>query len=68
MVAGVQKLAKDWKYDVVALGYPGRVAKGRIVADPHNLAPGWREFDFAAAFACPVKIMNDAAMQALGSY
>jgi polyphosphate glucokinase len=63
-----QELAADWEYDVVSIGYPGRVSKGRIAAEPHNLAPGWREFDFEAAFACPVKIMNDAAMQALGSY
>ncbi len=68
MVTGIKELAVDWKYDVVSIGYPGRVHKGRIVAEPHNLAPGWREFDFEAAFACPVKIMNDAAMQALGSY
>lgn len=68
MVAGVKELAADWKYEVVSIGYPGRVSKGRIVAEPHNLALGWREFDLAAAFGCPVKIMNDAAMQALGSY
>jgi len=68
MVAGIQELAADWKYDVVSIGYPGRVSKGRIAAEPHNLAPGWRKFDFEAAFGCPVRIMNDAAMQALGSY
>lgn len=68
MVDVAQELAADWEYDVVSIGYPGRVSKGRIAAEPHNLAPGWREFDFEAAFACPVKIMNDAAMQALGSY
>ena len=68
MVEGIKELAADWKYDVVSIGYPGRVSRGRIVSEPHNLAPGWREFDFQAAFGCPVKILNDAAMQALGSY
>src|SRR5579872_1715685 len=68
MVAGVKKLAGDWKYDAVSIGYPGLVSKGRIAVEPHNLAPGWRDFDFEAAFSCPLKIMNDAAMQALGSY
>ena len=68
MVAGVKELAGTWKYDVVALGYPGRVSKSRILLEPRNLAPGWVDFDFAAAFGCPVRIINDAAMQALGSY
>ena len=68
MVAEVKKLAADWKYDVVAIGYPGDVVEDRIVTDPRNLAPGWIGFDFEAAFGCPVKVMNDAAMQALGSY
>jgi polyphosphate glucokinase len=68
MVAGVKELAGDWKYEAVSIGYPGRVHRGRIVADPHNLAAGWVRFDFEAAFGCPVKLLNDAAMQALGSY
>jgi predicted NBD/HSP70 family sugar kinase len=68
MVTGVKDLAADWKYDVVSIGYPGLVLRGQIVAEPHHLAPGWVGFDFQAAFGCPVKIMNDAAMQALGSY
>jgi polyphosphate glucokinase len=68
MVAGVRELAREWQYDVVSIGYPGLVLHGRVVAEPHNLAPGWVVFDFAAAFGCPVKLMNDAAMQALGSY
>jgi polyphosphate glucokinase len=68
MVAGVKKLAADWEYDVVSIGYPGIVVKGRITKDPHNLAPGWTRFNFRAAFQRPVKIINDAAMQALGSY
>lgn len=68
MVAGVKALAHDWKYEVVAMGYPGRVIRGQVLKEPHNLPPGWIGFDYAAAFGCPVKIMNDAAMQALGSY
>jgi len=68
MVAAVKRLAKDWHYDAVSIGYPGPVAHGRIVTEPHNLGRGWVGFDFAKAFGCPVKIINDAAMQALGSY
>ena len=68
MVAGVKKLAKDWKYDAVSMGYPGMVVRNRPVAEPHNLGHGWMGFDFEAAFKRPVKIVNDAAMQALGSY
>lgn len=68
MVSGVKELAADWQYDVVAIGYPGVVHKGYIATEPHNLARGWIGFDFAAAFECPVKLINDAAMQALGSY
>ena len=68
MVEGVKQLAEDWHYDVVSLGYPGMVRDNRPVAEPRNLARGWVGFDFGAAFGCPVKIINDAAMQALGSY
>jgi polyphosphate glucokinase len=68
MVAGVKRLAKGWEYDVVALGYPGPVREGRPAVEPRNLARGWVGFDFPAAFGCPVKMINDAAMQALGSY
>ena len=68
MVAGVKELAQDWKYDVVSIGYPGPVLHCRPVAEPHNLGPGWVGFDYEAAFGCPVRIVNDAAMQALGSY
>lgn len=68
MVDQVRKLASDWPYDVVSIGYPGRVHHGRPTAEPRNLAPGWLRFNFAAAFRRPVKIMNDAAMQACGSY
>jgi polyphosphate glucokinase len=68
MVAGVKKLAADWKYDRISIGYPGPVLHGRPVAEPYNLAPGWVAFDYKAAFGCSVKLVNDAAMQALGSY
>jgi polyphosphate glucokinase len=68
MVSKVKALATDWEHDVVAIGYPGRVVENRAVTEPRNLAPGWVGFDFAAAFGCPVKVINDAAMQALGSY
>jgi len=68
MVAAVKRLAADWRYDVVSIGFPGVVVHGRPVAEPHNLGGGWVGFDFARAFGCPVRIVNDAAMQALGSY
>jgi polyphosphate glucokinase len=68
MVSGVKELARGWKYDVVSMGYPGPVLHCRPVAEPHNLGPGWVGFDYGAAFGCPVKVINDAAMQALGSY
>jgi polyphosphate glucokinase len=68
MVAGVKELARGWEYDVVSIGYPGLVLHGRVALEPHNLAPGWVGFDFEAAFGCPVRLLNDAAMQALGSY
>ena len=68
MVAGVREATHDWKYDVVSIGYPGPVRRGKIVNDPHNLGHGWVGYDFSAAFNCPVKLINDAAMQALGSY
>ena len=68
MVRGVKKLAAGWNYDAVSIGYPGPVLHGRILHEPHNLGPGWVGFDFKKAFGCPVKVINDAAMQALGSY
>ncbi len=68
MVQGVKEIAKDLRFDVVSIGYPGIVHRGQIASEPHNLASGWIGFDFQAAFGRPVKLMNDAAMQALGSY
>ena len=68
MVAAVRSATKDWEYDAVSIGYPGVVRDGRPVHEPHNLSGGWRRFDFGKAFGAPVKIVNDAAMQALGAY
>jgi polyphosphate glucokinase len=68
MVAAVKDLAPDWRYDVVSIGYPGPVLHGKPVAEPRNLGPGWVGFDFRRAFGKPVRVVNDAAMQALGSY
>ena len=68
MVSEVQKLAGDWRYDVVSIGYPGPVLRGRPIAEPRNLGSGWVGFDFEKAFRRPVKVVNDAAMQAIGSY
>src|SRR5229473_8663951 len=68
MVAAVKGMTADWEYDVVSLGYPGPVVHDAPFKEPINLGPGWIGFDYAAAFGRPVKIVNDAAMQALGSY
>lgn len=68
MVAHVKMLAADWTYEAVSIGYPGMVVRNRPIAEPHNLGRGWVGFDFASAFGCPVKVINDAAMQALGGY
>ncbi len=68
MVTTVNRLARGWPYDAVTIGYPGVVMHGRPVHEPHNLGKGWVGFDFQRAFGKPVKMMNDAAMQALGSY
>ncbi len=64
----MREAAKGWKYEAVSIGYPGPVVHSRIVSDPHNLGGGWVGFDFRKAFGKPVKVVNDAAMQALGSY
>src|SRR5262245_31116003 len=68
MVARVKQTAAGWDYEAVSIGYPGPVLRGRPVSDPVNLGPGWVGFDFAAAFGRPVKVSNDAVLQALGSY
>lgn len=68
MIAGVLATAEGWHYDAVSIGIPGPVRANRVVAQPPNLGAGWIGFDFGPAFHCPVKILNDAAMQALGSY
>jgi polyphosphate glucokinase len=68
MVARIKRDTADWTYDAVSIGYPGPVLRDRPAAEPHNLGHGWVGFDFARAFGRPVKVMNDAAMQALGSY
>ncbi len=68
MADAVEKLAVGLDYDVIAIGYPGPVVHHRILADPHNLAPGWVGFDFAKRFGKPTRVVNDALMQALGSY
>lgn len=68
MVRAVRDATAHWSYDVISIGYPGPIRDGRPAREPFNLAPGWVGYDFAAAFERPVKIINDAAMQALGSY
>lgn len=68
MAAAVKRAARDWNYDRVSIGYPGPAAGGRPLRDPVNLGPGWVGFDFRKSFGRPVKLINDAAMQALGSY
>ena len=68
MVQLVRESTAGWRFSRVSIGYPGPVAHGRPVTDPRHLGPGWVGFDFSRAFGRPVKIVNDAAMQALGSY
>lgn len=68
MVEGVKLLAAGWTFDGITIGYPGPVIGGRIAKEPVNLGPGWMGFDFSRAFGTPVRVINDAAMQALGSY
>ena len=68
MVSQVRKLVSDWKYGAISIGYPGPVLLNRPVSEPWNLGKGWKGFNFEAAFKLPVKVINDAAMQALGSY
>lgn len=68
MVSLVKKNAADWKFDRISLGYPGPIINGHPLREPHNLGRGWVGFNFQKAFGCPVKVLNDAAMQAVGSY
>ena len=68
LVARTQALVSDWDYDVVSIGYPGRVGPDGPRAEPGNLGDGWLEFDYPKAFEHPVRIVNDAAMQALGAH
>jgi len=68
LTRAVKSAAKDWKYDVISIGYPGVVAHERPVHEPHNMAKGWVGYDFSKAFGRPIKMLNDAAMQAAGDY
>lgn len=68
MVIGVKDLTRDWNYDVITIGFPAPVRQDRPVEEPFNLGGGWVGFDYAGAFGHPVKMINDASMQALGSY
>ncbi|HVV70722.1 MAG TPA: ROK family protein [Verrucomicrobiae bacterium] len=68
MVTAIKRATAGWRYDAVSIGYPGNVDRGCLVEEAPNLGKGWLRFNFAKAFGCPVKIVNDAAMQALGSY
>src|SRR5271168_5361479 len=67
MVAAVRKATAGWLFDAVSMGYPGPTVHGRPIAEPHNLGKGWVGYNFKKAFGKPIKIVNDAAMQALGS-
>jgi len=68
MAKGVLEITKGWRFDRISIGYPGVVRGGRPVQEPHNLGPGWVGFDFKRALGHPVRVINDAAMQALGDY
>ncbi len=68
LIAKTKAAVTDWKFDAIAIGFPAPVIKGRIAAEPKHLGKGWTRFDFHKAFGKPVRVMNDAAMQALGSY
>jgi predicted NBD/HSP70 family sugar kinase len=68
LLKGVKEATADWPVERVSIGYPGEIRNGRPVAEPYNLGRGWVDFDFAQAFNCPARMMNDACMQALGSY
>ena len=68
MVDEVREATAGWSYDAITIGYPGPIVRGKIGKEPVNLGPGWTRFNFQRAFDCPVRMINDAAMQALGSY
>lgn len=68
MVTSVREITADWPFDAVSIGVPAPVRRGQVVLDPRNLGPGWKSFDYLAAFGKPTRLINDAAMQALGSY
>lgn len=68
MVAAVKAVTTDWKYDVISIGFPGPQKDGSPIAEPRNLGKGWVGFNFSKAFGVPVRLINDAAMQALGAY
>jgi len=68
MVRAIHEVMKGWKYDAVSIGFPGPVKNGRPTQEPWNLGKGWVRFDYKKAFGRPVRMINDAAMQALGSY
>lgn len=67
-VKRILRITRDWQFDAVSVGFPGVVCGGRIIREPHNLGRGWVGFDWPAALGCPVQVINDAAMQALGGY
>jgi predicted NBD/HSP70 family sugar kinase len=68
MIDGERSLSKGWNYDAVSIGYPGAVLRGRPIAEPYELGGGWVGCDFTAGLGAPVRLVNDAAMQAVGSY
>ena len=68
MIAGVKEATEGWTYDRVSIGYPGPVKSGQPARDPANLSTGWVAMDYGAAFRCPVRIVNDAALQAIGMH
>jgi len=68
MVSQIKSMIKDWRYDAISIGFPSPVRDGRILSEPKHLGKGWVKFDFEKAFGKPVRVINDAAMQALGSY
>jgi hypothetical protein len=68
MIAQAKEMLADWQYEAIALGIPSRVSNGRLVEDPPNLGPGWVGYNFSAALGVPVRVINDASLQALGSY